>query len=202
MPSWQQGIWICWSSIQTSKHPCALNQFCINVISMFLCRNISLSVMSMDNPIKSTNSLRRCSWLLCSWFAKMGFMKTLRRRNLHGAVPVVTTTAGIACKSLFITCICFAWGNVLAYAKMIAKMRRQGQHPILFYVLLLAVGPSGIQKFCMCFFLVSKLLAGVFITVMVGKWMRALSTSRGVLQETSSDGHGAMEWRKRQRACL
>lgn len=157
MPIWQQGIWICWSSRKTSKHLCALSQFYIIVINMFLCRNMNYYVTSVDNPVKTTDDIRSCSHLLCSWCAKMGFVKILGRNNLEWSVPVVMPTAGIACKSLFITWLCFAWGNVLACAKMIAKMRRQGQRPILFYVLLLAVGPWGMQKFCMYFLQVNFL---------------------------------------------
>lgn len=96
---------------------------------------------------------------------------------------MVMTTAGIACKSLFITCLCFAWGNVLAYAKMIAKMKRQGQRPILFYFMFfyLLLDPEAFRIFACVFFLASKLLAGVIITAVVGKRMRALSTSSGAL---------------------
>lgn len=77
--------------------------------------------------------------------------RSLEEITCSDPVPVVMPTAGIACKSLFITWLCFAWGNILACAKMIAKMRRQGQRPILLYVLLLAVGPWGMQKFCIYF---------------------------------------------------
>lgn len=149
MPVWHQGIWICWSSTETSKHLCALSQFGINVINMFLCRNISYYVMSVDNPIKNTNSIRCRSHLLCSWCAKMGFVKILERNNLHWSGPVVMPTAGIACKSLFISQWCFAWGNVLACAKIIAKMRRQEQHPILlcFMFFYLLLDPGAFRNF-------------------------------------------------------
>lgn len=157
MPIWKQGIWICWSSRKTSKHLCALSQFYIIVINMFLCRNVNYCVTSVDNPVKTTDDIRSCSRLLCSWCAHMGFVKILGGNDLPWSVPVIMPTAGIACKSLFITWLCFAWGNVLACAKMIAKIRRQGQRPILLYVLLLAVGPWGMQKFCMYFLQVNFL---------------------------------------------
>lgn len=199
MPIWQQGIWICWSSRKASKHLCALSQFYIIVINTFLCRNIKY-VTSVDNPVKTTNGIRSCSHLLCSSCAKMGFVKILGRNNLQWSVPVVMPTAGIACKSLFITWLCFAWGNVLACAKMIAKMRRQGQRPILFSVLLLAVGPWGMKQFCMYFF-ASKLLVGVFITEMMGKEMRASCRTTGRALQEASDGYNrAVEGRIRQRA--
>lgn len=161
MPVWHQGIWICWSSTETSKHLCALSQFCINVINMFLCRNIRYYVMSIDNPIKNTNSIRCHGHLLCSWCAKMGFVKILRRNSLHWSVPVVMPTAGITCKSLFISWWCFAWDNVLACAKMIAKMRRQEQRPILFYfiVFYLLLDPGAFRNFA-CTFLRANFLCG------------------------------------------
>lgn len=200
MPIWQQGIWICWSSRKTSKHLCALSQFYIIVINMFLCRNVNC-ITSVDSPVKTSNYIRSSSHLFCSSCAKMGFVEILGRNNLQWSVPVVMPTAGMACKSLFITWLCFAWGNVLACAKMIAKMRRQGQHPILFYVLLLAVGPWGMQKFCMYFF-ASKLLVGVFITEMMGKGVRALCSTTGRTFQEASDGYNrAMAGRIRQRAC-
>lgn len=117
--------------------------------------------MSIDNPIKSTNSIRCCSHLSCSLYAKMGFVKTLRRKNLHWAVPVDMPTAGIACKSLFVTWWCFPWGNVLACAKMIAKMRRQGQRPILFYFMFfyLLLDPGAFRNFA-CIFLRVNFLRG------------------------------------------
>lgn len=83
---------------------------------------------------------------------------------------------------------------------MIAKMRRQGQHPILFYVLLLAVGPRGMQKFCM-YFLQVNFLWGCFITEMMGKGMRALCSTTGRALQEASDGYNrAVEGRIRQRA--
>lgn len=195
MPIWQRGIWICWSSIETSKHPCALSQSCINVINMFLCRNISYYVMSIDNPIKSTNSCRCCSQLSFSWCVKMGFVKILRRKNLHGAVPVVMELHANPCS---LPADVFAWGNVLACARMIAKMRRQWQRPILFYFMFFCslLVPGALRNFA-CVFLWVNFLRGCLSL----RWWEKGWGLCAVHLEEASDGHRAVEWRIRQRAC-
>lgn len=92
----------------------------------------------------------------------------------------------------------FAWGNVLACARMTAKMRRQWQRPILFYFMFfcLLLDPGALRNFA-CVVLRVNFLCGCLSL----RWWEKGWGLCAVHLEEASDGHRAVEWRIRQRAC-